>query len=149
LTAELEKRLSPEPRAWAKVLSAELLLSQGKTAEAIQMLNQVQQLIDTWMGHFDLAQAYVQAGAFVDAHSELDLCLKRRGEATSIFIEDYFPTVRYLPPVYYYSGRAQEGLGNPRAAETHYKTFLGIKEKSQVDTIVADAKSKRAVPSGK
>ena len=149
LTAELEKRLSPEPRAWAKVVAAELLLSQGKIAVAIQMLTDAQNLIDTWMGHFDLAQAYVQAGAFVDAHSELDLCLKRRGEATSIFIEDYFPTVRYLPAVYYYSGRAQEGLGNPQAADAHYKTFLAIKEKSQVDTLVADAKSKPAALSGK
>ena len=144
LIAELESHLSPEPRAWAKIIQAERLLEQGKHQETIQALNESLKLVDTWIGHLDLARAYVQAGAFVDAHSELDFCLKRRGESTSVFVEDYFPTVRYLPPVYYYSGRAQEGLGSPQAAETHYKTFLGIKEKSGVDPLVADARTRLA-----
>ena len=144
LTAELESRLSPEPRAWAKIIQGERLLEQGKRTESIQALNDSLKLVDTWVGHLDLARAYVQAGAFVDAHSELDMCLKRRGEATSTFVEDYFPTVRYLPPVYYYSGRAQEGLSGPQAAEAHYKAFLGIKEKSGADPLVADAKTRLA-----
>jgi hypothetical protein len=80
----------------------------------------------------------------VDAHSELDLCLKRRGEASSVFIEDYFPTIRYLPPVYYYAGRAQEGLGNSQAAQSYYRTFLQMKEKSQADPLLTDARTKLA-----
>jgi tetratricopeptide (TPR) repeat protein len=144
LAATLQQRLSPEPRAWAKVIEGEILLTHGKTADAIQALNDSQKHVDTWMSHFDLARAYVQAGAHVDAHSELDLCLKRRGEASSVFIEDYLPTVRYLAPVYYYAGRAQDGLGNPQNAESYYRSFLQIKGQSEADPLVTEARTRLA-----
>src|SRR5437899_6623441 len=41
--------------------------------------------------------------------SELEACLKRRGEATAAFLDEQ-PTYRLFPPLYYYIGRAQEGL---------------------------------------
>jgi hypothetical protein len=52
---------------------------------------------------------------------------------------DEVPTYRLVPPVYYYLGRAQEGLKSPAAADS-YKTFLAIKEKSGGDPLVADAR---------
>lgn len=143
LSDQLAKRVAPESGAWAKVIAAELQIAQGQIPAAIETLGEAQKFTDVWLAHFDLARAYVEAGAFPQASSELALCLKRRGEATSVFIADYFPTVRYLPAVYYYSGRAQEGLGSARAAES-YKTFLTIKEKSQEDSLVADARRRYA-----
>jgi tetratricopeptide (TPR) repeat protein len=139
IAAELGKRVSVEAGAWSKVINAELLIADGELPKAIEMLSNALKLTDVWLAHFDLARAYVAAGAYAQASSELDLCLKRRGEASSVFIEDYFPTIRYLPPVYYYAGRAQEALGTSRAAES-YKTFLAIKEKSQGDPLVEDAR---------
>jgi hypothetical protein len=68
----------------------------------------------------------------------LEACLKRRGEATAVFLDDV-PTYRLFPPVYYYLGRAQEGLKSPAAAES-YKTFIGIKASSTEDPLVADAR---------
>jgi tetratricopeptide (TPR) repeat protein len=143
LAARLAERVTPEPRAWAKVVAAELLLAHGKAPEAIEELNQAQRLTDTWIGHFDLGRVYIEAGSFPQGVSEIDLCLKRRGEAASAFLVDDLPTIRYLPAVYYYAGRAQEGVGSPRAAES-YKTFLTIKEKSESDPLVADARRRLA-----
>ena len=39
------------------------------------------------------------------------VCIKRRGEALSLFLDEE-PTYSYLPPVYYYQGRVREELKN-------------------------------------
>ena len=94
---------------------------------------------DTWLGRFALGRVYLEAGAFAEAYSELDACLKRRGEAAAVFLDDV-PSLRFLPPVYYYLGRAQEGLKSPRAVES-FKTFLAMKERGDgSDPLVADAR---------
>jgi eukaryotic-like serine/threonine-protein kinase len=53
-----------------------------------------------------MGRAYLDAGAFTEASSEFDVCLKRRGEATSVFLDDV-PRYHVLPA---YQGRAREGL---------------------------------------
>jgi serine/threonine protein kinase/Flp pilus assembly protein TadD len=143
LAVQLGDRLTAEPRAWSKVVAGEMLLSHAKYTEAIQTLNEAPKLTDLWMAHYDLGRAYVEAGAYAQALSEMEICLKRRGESASVFIVDEFPTIRYLPAVYYYTARAQQGLGSPRAAES-YQTFLAMKEKSQNDPLVTDAKARMA-----
>lgn len=77
------------------------------------------------------------------ASSEFDVCLKRRGEATSVFLDDVPSYHYYLPAVYYYQGHAREGLKSPGAGES-YKAFLSIKEKGAGDPLVADAKKRLA-----
>ena len=72
----------------------------------------------------------------------MDFCLKRRGEATALFLNDV-PSYRFLPEAYYYMGRAQEGLKIPGAAET-FKTFLRIREKGSADRLVVDARKRLA-----
>jgi hypothetical protein len=67
----------------------------------------------------------------------LDICLKRRGEASAVFLDDE-PTMRYLPPVYYYSGLAKAGLHSYYAADD-FRTFLAIKQQNKLDPMVADA----------
>ena len=74
---------------------------------------------------------------FIEASSEFDICLNRRGEATSVFLDD-IPSYHLLPAVYYYQGRAGEGLHSQGAAES-YKLFLEIKAKGSEDPLVADA----------
>ena len=44
---------------------------------------------------------------------EFDRCMKRRGEALSLFF-DQSPTYAYFPPLYYYVGRVREDLSHPR-----------------------------------
>jgi hypothetical protein len=72
----------------------------------------------------------------VEANSEFETCLKRRGEASAVFLDDV-PTFRYLPPVYYYLGRTQEGL-NSASADATYRQFLSIRKAD--DALTLDAK---------
>jgi serine/threonine protein kinase/tetratricopeptide (TPR) repeat protein len=137
LVAPLSQRLQREPQAYAKLIAGEAQLKKGNARDAMNSFQEAQKLADTWVGHFDMGRAYLDAGAFTEASSEFDVCLKRRGEATSIFLDDV-PSYHLLPAVYYYQGRAREGLNSPGAADS-YKTFLAIKEKGAGDPLVADA----------
>ena len=56
-------------------------------------------ILDTWIGHFDLGRAYLAAGQLLQADSEFDRCIKRQGEALSLFLDEE-PTYGYFPLVY-------------------------------------------------
>ncbi len=140
IARQLSSRLEPDPQAYAKVIQGELELRHGRAREAVALFTDAQKLADTWLGRFDLGRAYIELGAFPQADSALEICLKRRGEATAVFLDEN-PSYHLLPPLYYYLGRAQEGLKSAAAAES-YKTFLAIKTKSESDPLVADAKKR-------
>jgi tetratricopeptide (TPR) repeat protein/predicted Ser/Thr protein kinase len=142
LVGPLSQRLEAEPQAYAKLIAGEVQLKKGNARDALNSFREAQKLADTWLGHLDMGRAYLDAGAFTEASSEFDVCLKRRGEATSVFLDD-IPSYHLLPAVYYYQGRAREGLNSPGAAES-YKTFLAIKEKGAGDPLVADAQRRLA-----
>ena len=137
LVAPLAERLETEPQTYAKLIAGEAQLKRSNPREALNSFQEAQKLTDTWLGHFDLGRAYLDAGFFTEASSEFDVCLKRRGEATSVFLDDV-PSYHWLPPVYYYQGRARQGLNSPGAADS-YKAFLTLKEKGAGDPLVADA----------
>jgi hypothetical protein len=68
--------------------------------------------------------------------------VKRRGEAADAFIADT-PMLRYVPPVYYWLGRAQEGMQSTAAARRSYDQFLALRAESDVaDPLVTDARSR-------
>ncbi len=142
MAADLAARISHDSQAYAKILEAESQLGHGHPQDAIQTLQDAQKLADMWLVHFDLGRAYLDAGAFPEASSQFETCLNRKGEATSIFLDDV-PSYHFLPPVYYYLGRAQEGMKSSGASDT-YKTFLAIKEKSSNDPLVDDARKRLA-----
>ena len=141
LAGELGKKIEPEPLVYAKLIGGQMSLARGDKPSTIKILQEAQELLDTWLGRFLLGRAYLEAEAYAEAHSEFELCLKRDGEAASVFIND-LPTYRYFPPVYYYLGRAQEGLGSEAAAES-YQKFLKIKEKADPgDPLMEDARKR-------
>ena len=140
--APLSQRLETEPQIYAKLIAGEAQLKHGNARDALTSFQEAQKLADTWLGHFDMGQAYLALEAYPEASSEFDVCLKRRGEATSVFLDDV-PSYHHLPPVYYYQGRAREGLHSAGAAES-YKTFLALKEKGAGDPLVADATKRLA-----
>jgi eukaryotic-like serine/threonine-protein kinase len=143
LASQLSSHLNPDDQAYAKLLEGEASLKRGDAKHAVMSFEEAQKLADTWMGRFNLGRAYIEMGAYTEADSELEKCLKRRGEASAVFLDDV-PTFRAFPPVYYYVGRAQEGLKSPAAADS-YKTFLSIKEKGDELGLVADARRRIAV----
>lgn len=89
-------------------------------------------------GRFALGKAYIKNELYSEALSEFEVCLERKGEAVVMFLNDV-PTSRYLPQIYFYIGRALEGMGNASASES-YREFLKIKEKGEADWMVEDAR---------
>ena len=142
LISQLSSSLDPDSQAYGKLLEGETALKRGDAKRAIALFLEGQRLADTWLGRLDLGRAYIEAGAFTEADSELEKCLKRRGEASAVYLDDV-PTFRALPPVYYYLGRAQEGLKSPAAAKS-YNNFLSIKEKGDEAGLVKDAQRRVA-----
>ena len=142
LISQLSSHLDPDGQAYGKLLEGEMSLKRDDTKKAIAFFLEAQKLSDTWIGRLDLGRAYLEAGAFPEADSELEKCLKRRGEASALYLDDV-PTFRALPPVTYYLARAQEGLKSPAAAES-YKAFLAMKEKGDEAGLVKDAQKRVA-----
>jgi tetratricopeptide (TPR) repeat protein/predicted Ser/Thr protein kinase len=140
---KLASHFEPEPRALGKLIDGELLLKRGRYPDAISSFQDAQKLADSWLGRFDMGLTYLLASHYPDADNEFDVCIKRRGEATAVFLDDE-PTLRYLPPIYYYQGRAREGLRS-HSADEFYKTFLTIKHGNESDPLVADAKRRLMV----
>jgi eukaryotic-like serine/threonine-protein kinase len=143
LAADLEGQLQKQSRAYGKLVLAEIALEDKKTADATDLLRQARELSDVWLGRFDLGIAYVQAGHFAEAVSELEACEKRRGEATALFFDDV-PTLRYLATLQYWIGRAQEGLGMAGAAKARYQAFIDLKKSAGSDALVDDARRRLA-----
>jgi serine/threonine protein kinase/tetratricopeptide (TPR) repeat protein len=142
LSSELSKQIEATPQALGKLIEGDIQLSRGHAKQAIQLYQESNRQVDSWLVRFDLARAYVEAGAFTDASTELETCLKRRGEATDIYLDEQL-TFRYFPPTYYYLGRALEGLKSAGAADA-YRNFLAMKVKDAHDPIVEDAKKRLA-----
>jgi tetratricopeptide (TPR) repeat protein/predicted Ser/Thr protein kinase len=138
VAAELGKSVENDPRVFGKLIEAEAQLRAGKTAEAIRTIEAAGTIADTWMGRFLLGRAYVEAGAFAQAEAELEKCMKRRGEATAVFLDEV-PSWRLFGPVLYWRGRAQEGLKSPAAADS-FKAFLALRPDAGGDPHVADAR---------
>ena len=139
IAKELSTRVQSDPQAYAKLIEGEIMLAKGNTTEAVKLFQEAQASTDTWLGHFALGRAFLEGEEYIEAHSEFDLCLKRYGETTSIFLND-FPSFHYFLPVHYYYGRTQEALNSPGAKES-YERFLKLKEKDDgSDPMVEDAR---------
>ena len=136
LATSLSSALSSEPQAYGKIIAGLIALKRKDTNEAIRQITAANNLLDTWIGRFELGRAYLEAGAFTEADSEFDRCVKRRGEAIELFV-DNVPTYAYFPPVYYYQGRAREGMKSEGFAD-FYKTYLSIRGQSSEDPLVPD-----------
>jgi tetratricopeptide (TPR) repeat protein/predicted Ser/Thr protein kinase len=139
---ELAAALQDEPRAYAMILEGVAALQRGDRRAAIDRLKAANDVLDTWIGRFDLGRAYLAAEQYPHADSEFDRCLKRAGEALSLFLDEE-PTYAYFPEVHYYVGRVREALGNARFAES-YQRYLAVRGASVDDRLVADAR-RRAV----
>jgi len=140
VAAGLASEIQAEPQSYAKIIEGDSLLKRGDKNAAIKSLNDAVNLLDTWIGRFDLGRAYLEAGAFTEADSEFDRCLGRRGETLALFLDES-PTYGYFPPVYYYLGRAEEGLKSTGAANSYWK-FISLQEQGDGSALLQDAKKR-------
>jgi tetratricopeptide (TPR) repeat protein len=138
LASALAAELQVEPQAYAKLIDGEIALQEGDPRQAIKTFSEANALLDTWIGRFDLGRAYLEAGAFPEADSEFDRCIKRRGEALALFLDEV-PTYGYFPPVYYYLGRVREGMKSAGFAES-YRTYLNIRSRAGEDPLLAEVR---------
>jgi tetratricopeptide (TPR) repeat protein len=136
LAAGLGSESQAESQAYAKIIEGRSALKQGDSRQAIKAFTEADNLLDTWIGRFELGRAYLEAGLFVEADSEFDRCIKRRGEASELFM-DNVPTFSYFPAVYYYQGRVREGLKSPVFAES-YRTYLSLRGQAGEDPLLPE-----------
>jgi serine/threonine protein kinase/tetratricopeptide (TPR) repeat protein len=142
LATELEKVLQRHTTAYAGIIRGEIALRHGRLAEGIEILRGAQQRHDSWFSRFVLGKAYVEAEHYAEALTELELCLKRRGETTDVFFYD-IPTIRYQPPLYYWLARAQEALGAAAQAQKNYEQFLALRVSANPpDPLALDAQKR-------
>jgi Flp pilus assembly protein TadD/predicted Ser/Thr protein kinase len=134
----LAKETQAEPQAYAKIIEGKLALEQGDSRRAIKAITDANNLLDTWIGRFELGRAYLEAGQFTEADSEFDRCIKRRGEAIELFMDNVV-TYGYFPYVYYYQGRVRQGLKTPAFADS-YRTYLSFRGQSTDDPLVAEVR---------
>jgi predicted Zn-dependent protease len=136
LAAGLASELQTEAQAYAKLIDGDIALERGDARGAITLFTEATNLLDTWIGRFELGRAYLEARAFTEADSEFDRCIKRRGEAMALFLDES-PTYGYFPVVYYYFGRVREGMKSAGFADL-YRTYLSIREKAGEDRLLRD-----------
>jgi eukaryotic-like serine/threonine-protein kinase len=142
LAESLKLEFQIEPRAFAKLIEGELALQSGAAREAIKIFTEANALLDTWLGRFGLGRAYLEAGAFAEADSEFDRCIKRRGEAMLLFV-DAVPTLGYFPAVYYYQARVREGMKTSGFADS-YRAYLKIRETAGEDPLLTEIRKRIA-----
>lgn len=141
---ELRDRLQGHDRAYGHLLDGLLALKAGRVSDALDALHQARKLADLWLVRFYLGVAYVQAGgtSYTAGRDEFERCRQRLGEATAVFLDDV-PSFRYTVPVWYWLGRAQEGMGLNDAAAESYRTFLSHRQAAG-DRLTADARQRLA-----
>jgi tetratricopeptide (TPR) repeat protein len=146
IAADLGRKLDREAQMYAKLLTAEAELNKGDARAAVGDFAEALKISDSWIGRYGLGRAYLAAEVYTDAQTEFDACFSRKGEATTMLLDD-IPTYRYMASARYYMGRAQEGQGSPTAtaaAIESYKAFLAMKEKGDEQGLVADARRRVA-----
>ncbi len=136
LAAGFASELATEPQAYSKILEGKLAFKRGDAGEAIRLLTEANKVLDTWIGHFELGRTYLEAGAFAEADSEFDRCIRRRGETLALFLDEV-PTYGFFPQVYYYQGRVREGLKSSGFAES-YRTYLSIRGPAGEDPLIPE-----------
>jgi eukaryotic-like serine/threonine-protein kinase len=140
LAAGLGYELTAELQAYGKIIEGMSARKRGDVRPAIKLISDANNLLDTWIGRFELGRAYLQAGAFAEADSEFDGCVKRRGEALELFIENV-PTYAFFPLLYYYQGRVREGMKSEGFTE-FYRTYLSIRGQAGEDPLLAEVRQR-------
>jgi tetratricopeptide (TPR) repeat protein len=137
----LDNMLQTHTTAYARLIDAEILVRKGRYALAIETFRDSIKRRDTWFARYLLGKVYAETEHFPEAMAELELSLQRHGEVTDVFFYDT-PSLRYLPPAYYWLGRAQQAMGVADARST-YEKFLALRGTSDPpDPLASDARSR-------
>jgi len=117
IAKDLSQELQPGARSFGRVIEGAIATKEGRNADAVDALRSAIELRDSWLLRFYLGRAYFEAGRFVEALDEFEICLQRHGEATAMFLEDDEPTWRYMAKLDPWITKARTKLGLSAAAE--------------------------------
>ena len=123
---ELSSQLQQQSRAYGLMISGLIASANNDHVQAIESLRQSAELADLWLVRFSLGKAYLAAGYDAEALDEFMKCKERHGEATALFLDD-FPTYRYIVPVDYWLGVAQQQLGMTTASLQSLQSFIDLR----------------------
>jgi serine/threonine protein kinase/tetratricopeptide (TPR) repeat protein len=137
----LANQFEPQKRAYARIIDALDYMGRRRYVDAVDSLNAAKGFADLWLANFYLGVAYASANRPREAFSAFEACMRRRGEATALFIDEV-PTYRYLAALPYWMARAQEGLGQTAQARVNFEAFLAQKKGPTRDPLVADARER-------
>jgi tetratricopeptide (TPR) repeat protein len=138
----LSNMLQQQTVAYSRLINGQMALTKGQVSEALEAFRDAEKRHNSWFAHLLLGRLYLQAGRFGEAAAQFDECLKRRGEAADVFFENT-TTSHYVPPVYYWLGKAHEGLGAAAAAKKSYEQYLSIRARAvPADAMAADAQAR-------
>src|SRR5262249_17810491 len=107
LAEDLAPELQPDPQAYAKLIEGEIALARHDPRQALKPFLEAKDLSNDWTSRFDLGRAYLELGAFTQADSEFDECMKRRGETFALLTDA--ESFGFVPRLYYYLGRVRQG----------------------------------------
>jgi hypothetical protein len=138
LAQTLGSAIQFEPQVLGKIIDGDIALESKDARQAVKLLTEANTQLDTWIGRFDLGRAYLEAGAFTQADSEFDRCIRRRGEALALFLDEQ-PTSGYLPAAYYYQGRVREALKTEKFADS-YRTYVAIRGAAGEDPLLPEVR---------
>jgi serine/threonine protein kinase/tetratricopeptide (TPR) repeat protein len=136
----LARELQNEPQAYGKILEGLAALKGGDARKAVGLIAEANKQFDTWIGHLELGRAYLELKQPLQADFEFDTCLKRRGEALSLFLDEE-PTLAYLPVLYYYQGRGRQVIGTQGFRES-FRQYLSIRGNSSEDPLLNDVRNR-------
>ena len=138
----LASELQAEPQAYAKIAEGLIALTGDDPRQAMKVVTEANGLLDTWIGHFDLGRAYLEAGQFTQA--DLNSTAVSNAAAKHCLCFWMRSPRPYFPTVHYYQARAREGLNSEGFAES-YRTYLNFRGHSSEDSLVEQAR-RRASP---
>jgi tetratricopeptide (TPR) repeat protein len=139
IAKELAASQEGNGRAYGRIVDAEIALGRGDTASAIETLLLALKSSDLWLVRFVLGSAYLRAEQYPEAIAQLNMCEVRRGEATTLFLDDV-PSIRYLGMLEYLLARAREGAGLTREAAEGFRQFLLLRGGSPEESAERDAR---------
>jgi tetratricopeptide (TPR) repeat protein/tRNA A-37 threonylcarbamoyl transferase component Bud32 len=116
LIKELSDRPQSQSSVYAAMLQAERALRHREPTQAIEHVAESKKLPDLWLVRLTRGIAYQSAGHNAEALQDFEVCRRRIGETTALFLDDV-PTFRYTAVLNEWLSRTTAALSGQRSGD--------------------------------